>query len=298
VVQTRPGTIGRALRVLLCALAGLGAALAADAWWQLHRPLNLAQSTTIDLPSGQGFDRLLEAIARQQVFTSRRQRIYLSLYARAAHLTAAAKAGEYALDPGQTPLGLLALLLSGKTVLHELRLIEGWRFAQAWKAIQDEPNLNHSLAGSDADAEAAAVMQALGRDGQSPEGRFFPDTYRFPRNTTDLALLRQAYAAMERTLAAEWDRRDPGLPYDSPEQALIMASIVEKETGMASERAAVAGVFVRRLRLGMRLQTDPTVIYGLGAGYDGNIHSRDLSSDTPYNTYTRDGLPPTPIWLP
>jgi UPF0755 protein len=192
------------------------------------------------------------------------------------------------------PVDLIALLVSGKVLLHELRLVEGWTFAQALQAVRGNPVLQHTLT----DYTPRAVMTALGKPELHPEGRFYPDTYKFARGTSDLAFLQRAFTAMEQVLAAEWAQRSQEVPYRNADEALIMASIVERETGAPGERAEIAGVFVRRLQKRMRLQTDPSVIYGLGASFDGNLRRRDLLSDTPYNTYTRAGLPPTPICLP
>jgi UPF0755 protein len=288
--KKRKGRAGLLFLLLLGTLAGV----AGDGWMQLNAPLAISRADTVELESGQRLNSLSRQLDNRGLFDNPRQRLYLLAYARLHGEAALLKAGEYAVEPGLTPLGLLATLTSGKVLLHELRIIEGWRFAQAWKLIQADPNVNHTLG----EANAEAVMQALGKAGMSPEGRFFPDTYRFPRHTSDLTLLRNAYAAMDKVLSAEWAGRAPELSYTSPEQALTMASLVEKETGAAAERPLIAGVFLRRLHGGMRLQTDPAVIYGLGDAYDGNIHVEDLRTDTPYNTYTRDGLPPTPICLP
>jgi UPF0755 protein len=280
--------------LLFLLLLGTLVAIAADGWMQLNAPLAIAHADTVELESGQRLVSLSRQMDGRGLFDNPRQRLYLLAYARAHGEAAQLRAGEYAVAPGLTPLGLLSTLTSGKVVLHELRIIEGWRFAQAWKQIQADPNVNHTLG----EANAEAVMQALGRAGVNPEGRFFPDTYRFPRHTSDLTLLRNAFAEMDKVLAAEWAARAPDASYTSPAQALIMASLVEKETAAPAERPVIAGVFQRRLQLGMRLQTDPAVIYGMGDAYDGNIHAENLRSDTPYNTYTRDGLPPTPICLP
>lgn len=276
------------LVLLLTVLAG------ADIWNQLHAPLDLDQAETVDVVLGSRFHVTLDGLRERGVLTSWRQQFYLWAYARGRGEASQIKAGEYALQPGLTPLGLLALMRSGKTVLHEVRLVEGWRFGQALAVIR----ASGDVAQTRRDGDGAALMAAIGKPGLDPEGRLFPDTYRFPKGTSDISLLRQAAAAMDRHLAAEWAERAPNLPYDRPDQALVMASLIEKETGAPDERARIAGVFVRRLQLGMRLQTDPTVIYGMGSTYDGNIRSRDLLADTPYNTYTRDGLPPTPICLP
>jgi UPF0755 protein len=212
------------------------------------------------------------------------------------HLQAARKlkAGEYPLTPELTPRSLLGLFSEGRVMQYTLALIEGQTFAELRRRIEAHPVLEQTLQGLD----DAAVMEKLGHADEHPEGLFLADTYHFPRHTTDLDFLRRAYSAMQQTLQAAWETRDEGLPLESAYEALILASIVEKETGVAEERAQIAGVFVRRLRSGMKLQTDPTVIYGMGESFDGNIRRNDLTRDTPYNTYTREGLPPTPIATP
>ena len=280
------------LVVFLCVIAA--AALAVDGWVQLNQPLHIGQPTTIELATGQHFASLLQQMQDRGMFDHPRQRLYLLLYARGRRSAGALRAGEYAVEPGITPIGLIGLLQSGHILLHELRLTEGWTFSQALQAIEAEPSLDHTLA----DRSRSAVMQAVGEPGRDPEGHFFPDTYRFAKYTTDAVILRKAAQAMDKLLAEEWALRAPGLPYENPDQALTMASLVEKETGQSSERARIAGVFVRRLRMGMRLQTDPSIIYGLGNAFEGNLHLQDLRNDGPYNTYTRSGLPPTPICLP
>ena len=282
--------LGRDLLLLLVLLL----LIAFDARLQLHTPLNADKPQAAELEPGQRPGAFFQQLSQRGLFASTRQRLYLLLYARLHGTAASLKAGEYAIEPGMTPVELLAVMASGKVVQHELRLVEGWRFAQAWRLIQADPDLNHTLG----NADSATILQALGIAGQSTEGILFPDTYRFPKHTTDLAFLKHARAEMERVLNEEWANRAPNLPYTGPEQALIMASLVEKETGLASERPQIAGVFVRRLELGMKLQTDPAVIYGMGDAYTGNIRTADLRTDTPYNTYTREGLPPTPICLP
>jgi len=204
------------------------------------------------------------------------------------------KAGEYEIRPGTTPPQLLDLLASGRVIQYPLTLVEGWTFHQAIAAIGADPILVADLAGlSDED-----ILARIGHPGVHPEGRLFPDTYLFPRGMGALDLIKRVYGRMESVLAEEWDKRAPGLPLKDPYEALILASIVEKETGLAAERPEIAGVFVRRLHKGMKLQTDPTVIYGLGVAFDGNLKRADLTTDTPYNTYMRGGLPPTPIALP
>lgn len=205
------------------------------------------------------------------------------------------KAGSYALEHPLTPLQLLRKITEGDTVLGKLALIEGWTFQDMRRGVAANPGLNHDTRGM-SDTE---LLRAVGAGESHPEGLFFPDTYFFDKGSSELALYKRAYSAMRENLDTQWALRAPaGLPYRSPYEALIMASIIEKETGAAEERARIASVFVNRLRIGMRLQTDPTVIYGLGAAFDGNLRRDDLLTDTPYNTYTRGGLPPTPIALP
>ncbi len=202
--------------------------------------------------------------------------------------------GEYALEPGITPRRLLVNMGEGKVVSHRFTIVEGWNIRELRAALSRAAPLEHEIATMD----DAALMQALGAPGQHPEGRFLPETYVYTRGDSDLDILRRAHAAMAEALDAAWAARAPDLPLKNKDEALILASIVEKETGVASERAQIAGVFVRRLKAGMLLQTDPTVIYGMGQNYRGNIRRADLSTDTPYNTYTRAGLPPTPIAMP
>ena len=265
-----------------------------DAETLLQQPLPITQVQSFEIESGEMLPSALNQLATQKLIAPERLKIYLRLYARATDKANLIKAGEYELAPGINSVDLLNLIISGKTVLHELRLIEGWNFQQIMAAVNANEFLAHTLK----DADAAAIMKAIGKESLPAEGRFFPDTYHFPKRTTDIAFLQRAFAAMENTLNSEWAQRTPDVPYASPGDALIMASIIEKETGVSTERAEVAGVFVRRLRLGMKLQTDPTVIYGKGVAFDGNLTRADLQTDTPYNSYTRKGLPPTPICMP
>jgi UPF0755 protein len=213
--------------------------------------------------------------------------------ARREELAARIRAGEYRVEPGTTPRQMLDMFVAGRVWLHGITLPEGWSFHQALEAVRDNPYVTRT----DLAADREALLQALGLQGRSPEGMLFPDTYLFPRGTTDVEILRQAHGRLESELQAAWAGRQQDLPLDDPYQALILASIVEKETAAPEERPMIAGVFLNRLRLGMKLQTDPTVIYGLGGSFDGNLRRADLLRDTPYNTYTRAGLPPTPIAL-
>jgi len=204
------------------------------------------------------------------------------------------QAGEFRILDTMTPVSLLETLTRGDVIQHALTIVEGQTFREMLATIAASTQLAKTLGGLD----TAGIMTRLGHPGEHPEGRFLPDTYHFPRGTTDIAFLQRAYTAMQNRLDAEWEKREQDLPLKTPYEALILASIVEKETGNTGERPLIAGVFIQRLRRNMRLQTDPTVIYGLGEKFDGNIRFRDLKADTPYNTYTRSGLPPTPIALP
>ena len=204
------------------------------------------------------------------------------------------QAGYYVLPARITPYRLLEMLVNGEVTQAQITFIEGWSFAQLRAALDASPLLEHDTTG----LSEREILRRVGTDETHPEGLFFPDTYRFAPGSSDLRILAQAYQTMRTRLNTLWQTRAPGLPYASPYQALVMASIVEKETGLESERAMIAAVFVNRLRKHMRLQTDPSVIYGLGAKFDGNLRRRDLEADSPYNTYTRTGLPPTPIALP
>lgn len=204
------------------------------------------------------------------------------------------KAGEYLLESSMTTRQLLQQMVEGKVREYAITLVEGRNFREMMEVINANPNLGHSLKG----LSGSEIMEKIGHTGEHPEGRFLPETYHFTRGMSDVKLLRRAYEAMTERLQFEWENREEGLPFETPEEALIMASIVEKETGVEHERPMIAGVFIRRLQKGMRLQTDPTVIYGMGLDYDGNLRRRDLLKDTPYNSYTRAGLPPTPIAMP
>ena len=220
--------------------------------------------------------------------------ILFSLFARATGRGGRIKAGSYELKPGASPAKLLTQLVRGEFAQESLTIIEGWTFKQMRAAIAASPDLRHDTAGL-SDTE---LMAKISNDYALPEGLFFPDTYLFAKGASDLQIYRQAYAMLTKKLIDAWDKRDPALPYRTPYEALTMASIVEKETGQKSERGLIAGVFVNRLKQGMPLQTDPTVIYGMGERYHGVIHKADLLADTAHNTYTRRGLPPTPISLP
>jgi len=280
-----------ALLVMLVILAG--AVLAADVGRFFTSPLHNGTGQMVTVKSGMSFRSIAERLVEQNIIVNPRDARYLSLYARATGTASQIKAGEYAIPAHQTPAHLVDLLVSGKTRQYRMTLVEGWRFSDFRKMLDDSDAIDHRLSGK-TDAE---VMAAIGHPDQHPEGRFMPDTYLYPRGMTDIAFLQRAYAAMQRYLDKAWDERSDEAVVDTPYDALILASIVEKETAVPAERTRIAGVFSRRLQKGMLLQTDPTVIYGI-VDYDGNIRRSDLRRDTPYNTYTRAGLPPTPIAMP
>ncbi len=283
------------MRVFLVLVLVL-AALAGGAWMEYQRflakPLALEEETLIlDVPRGTSLRALSEDL------TARGMLPHPYFFMAMAYVTKNAgliKAGEYEVRTGMTPPRLLDLLISGKVVQRAITLVEGWTFQQALAAVTGDTRLVTELD----EASPEEVMRRLGRPDEHPEGRLFPDTYYFSKGATDLDILRRAFETMEATLSEEWEQRADGLPLEDPYQALILASIVEKETGLASERGAIAGVFVRRMQTGMKLQTDPTVIYGLGEDFDGNLTRAHLQQSTPYNTYVHAGLPPTPIALP
>ncbi len=251
----------------------------------------LSAAVTVEIPPGQSLYQTAHVLYEHGVVRHPRVFVWLTrLEGHAEHL----QAGEYRFQPGTTPDRIIAKLVTGNVVQHHVTLVEGWDFRQVMYTLEHQPALKHTLAG----LSPEQIMARLGHPRQKPQGRFFPDTYAFPRGTADVDILRRAYRKMQTVLHQEWGRRQPGLPLKTPYQALTLASIIEKETGKPGERARVAGVFIRRLRLGMPLQTDPTVIYGLGASYHGKLHAADLRRNTPYNTYIHKGLPPTPISIP
>ena len=272
-------------------------AVAAVAVWvwqamqQLHEPIALEHPQLFEVAPGSSFRTIA---LRMQDDGLVNRALWLRIWARWHGEARDIKAGEYEITPGASPLDALHQMVAGRVKLWPVQFIEGWTFRDLRKTLDDNPHLDHITR----DLSADSIMAALGHSGEHPEGRFFPDTYMVERGRSDLAVLQQAYDRMASVLAQEWANREPDLPYKGPYQALIMASIVEKETGLPSERAQIAGVFVRRLVKGMRLQTDPTVIYGLGKDYNGNLTRHDLDADDPYNTYRRTGLPPTPIAMP
>jgi UPF0755 protein len=274
--------------VVLLLLAGL----AGGAWWWASQPLAL-KSSPLDFRVAPG-SSLRSAIAQMREAGIDVDPTLLAALARFNRSDTAIKAGSYSVSEGITTLQLLDKMLKGKVTQGELTLVEGWTFRQWQARMEAHPDLKHELTG----LSDTQIIERMGLTGTSLEGQLFPDTYLFDKQSSDLELLARANRAMRRKLEKEWAVRAEGLPYKTPDEALIMASIIEKETGRESDRNLVAAVFVNRLRKGMLLQTDPTVIYGLGDKFDGNLRRRDLLADTPYNTYTRRGLPPTPIAMP
>jgi UPF0755 protein len=260
--------------------------------WYAVTPLEMSKlPAEVEIPPGAGFRTAMRQLEGAGVRVQRRE---FELLARALGRERDIKAGNYFFTQEPTPLELLAKLTRGDVMQAEVRLIEGWTFAQFRAELDASPSLRHDSKGLD-DAE---LLKRLQISEAHPEGLFFPDTYLFAKGSSDLNVLRRAYRAQERHLKTEWETRSPDVPYSTPYEALIMASIVEKETGKPEERDRIAGVLVNRLRIGMRLQVDPSVIYGLGAAFDGNLKKAHLLEDGPYNTYTRAGLPPTPIAMP
>ena len=269
------------------------AAIAGGLWWYSGQPLALG-TNSVDFTVTPGSS--MRSAARQAASVLPVHADLLVLLARLSGRDTQIKAGSYEIENGITPQGLIDKLTRGDVTMQELAIPEGWTFRQFRAALDAHAGVTHLTRGLD---DAAVLARLALADGPAhPEGWFFPDTYLFAKGAKDVDILRRAHRAMKKRLAGEWERRAPNVPYASAYEALIMASIVEKETGQAKERPQIAGVFVNRLRRGMLLQTDPTIIYGLGVSFDGNLRKRDLTTDGPYNTYTRGGLPPTPIALP
>ncbi|WP_233843048.1 endolytic transglycosylase MltG [Dyella sp. 2HG41-7] len=289
---------GRAFgRFVLFVLLVAFVAAAGWFWRDFNRfavtPLRVsATGESIDIGRGTSFKDIVHQLRAEGLTTS--APFYWRLLAERMHVAGRLHAGEYAVTPSITPEQLLDNMAQGKVMQRNVTIVDGWTFRDVLQSLSKADKLKHDTDGLD----DAAIMQKLGAPGEKPEGRFLPETYAYVKGDSDLDVLRRAHEAMTKTLASLWAQRDPNVPLHSPYDALILASIIEKETGRADERSRVAGVFVRRLQKNMLLQTDPTVIYGMGSSYTGNIHKSDLTTDTPYNTYTRPGLPPTPIAMP
>jgi UPF0755 protein len=279
-------------RVLLVLLLAACAVVAGSAYWWLNRPLPLAADT---VETSIEFGTPPRDIAMQWVQAGvQASPILLYEWFRWSGESRKIRAGSYEISRGTTPISLLNKMVRGDETLAVVRFTEGWTFRQ----MRAELAKAEALKPTTASMSEAEIMQAIGAPGVAPEGRFFPDTYAYSKGSPDIAVLARAYRAMQRRLQSAWAERTPDTPLKNSDEALTLASIVEKETGQSADRGRVAGVFVNRLRVGMPLQTDPSVIYGMGAAFDGNLRKRDLQTDTPYNTYTRAGLPPTPIAMP
>jgi len=257
---------------------------------EMHSEMSLSQTESIVFSRGSSIRTLANQLIEKGLLKNKN---YFLIWGKLNRQSTRLQAGEYLITPGMTLAALLDTMVAGDIVQHNITLIEGHTFRQVFDAIQQNSILTKQLSGLSDDE----IMEKLGHEGEHPEGRFYPDTYYVSRGVTDVELLRRAYDAMAKILQEEWQQREEGLPLKTSYEALILASIVEKESAIAEERPLIAGLFINRLRKKMRLQTDPTVIYGI-ENYDGNIRFRDLRKDTPYNTYTRRGLPPTPIALP
>jgi UPF0755 protein len=282
--------------LLLVVLLAIAAAIgwAGNTYMHLKRtPQNLRTTRpTLEVARGEGFNDIVAQL-RQEKLTEAPPLLWRALAMRLG-VANRLHAGEYALAPGMTPTVLLENMAAGKVLHRRVTLVDGWTFAQVRQALRHAPGLAHDI---DALSDQQ-VMAKLGDASQSPEGEFMPDTYDYVLGMSDLDVLERAHKAMQDFLAKEWTERDQAVPLETPYEALILASLVEKETAVPAERPQIAGVFERRLKLGMKLDTDPSVIFGMGSSYTGKIHKSDLETDTPYNTYMRAGLPPTPIALP
>ncbi len=258
----------------------------------METPLAIpAGGLEFDIPAGSSFSSVSRNMVAAKLITND---FWLRAHVRWHGKAGAIQAGHYWIENGATPLSLLEQFTKGTVRLYDFTLVEGWNYRETLKALQ----ANEAVQATMTDEDWPALLESLEATHSHPEGLFLPETYRFPRGTTDRAVLGQAYALMQEVLAAEWNVRSEDAPVQSPYEALILASIVEKETARADERPRIAGVFARRIQQRMRLQTDPTVIYGIGPAFDGNLTRKHLTTDTPYNTYTRHGLPPTPIAMP
>lgn len=282
-------------QLLTLLFVGVALAILAGTVWlrnYLYTPLPVATGGyQLEVPPGTTLGTVARKLSADGIIAAPAM---LALYGRLSGQAGQIKAGEYVLKAGLTAHGLLVQLVAGRVLLHSFTLVEGWTVTEIMAALKKSEVLTKTLPVTD----AATLARQLELDFQSAEGQFLPETYFFPRGTTDAELLRMSHAALQKALTAAWDGRDPDLPLRSSHELLVLASIIERETALATERPLIAGVFIRRLQKGMLLQTDPTVIYGLGAEFDGNLTRRHLETDTPWNTYTRLGLPPTPIASP
>ncbi len=280
--------------IKVCVIIGAIAVLSFAAYlaYYAKSPLNIpSASQDVSIKANSGLSSIANQLVEQGVI---KNKLLFIVLARLMGKEASLQAGEYTLNANVTPYELLLSLSSGKTTQAKITFIEGKTFKDMLASLEKNPAVTNTVQ----QLSNADIMALINAEQSHPEGMFFPDTYYFDRGTKDIVLLKRAHEIMTTKLEQAWQGREQGLPYKNSYEALIMASIVEKETGMASERPMIAGVFVNRMRIGMKLQTDPTVIYGMGDGFDGNIRRKDLRKDTSYNTYTRYGLPPTPIAMP
>ncbi|MDJ0759187.1 MAG: endolytic transglycosylase MltG [Woeseiaceae bacterium] len=284
------------LKFALVSITALGVAIAAfvafDYQQFLNTPVDVAEDGLVfEVRSGSSLTAVSNDLSNAGVIDNP---TFFRLHAQLNDKSGSIQAGEYLILPSMSPRDVLEQFTSGDVRLYAFTIIEGWNRWELLAALAADPNLEATLS----DEDWPAFLETLASESSNPEGLFLPETYHFPRNTSDRDLLRDAYRAMQKTLSEEWERRSPDAAVTTPYEALILASIIEKETARVDERARISGVFTRRLNKRMRLQTDPTVIYGLEPGFNGNITRRDLRTDTPYNTYRRGGLPPTPIAMP
>jgi UPF0755 protein len=292
----RGGVLLRIVLLLLLGLIGVGVA----AWFDYQRFSNASlpiagNDATIDVARGSSYPQIVADLRRADIAGhGLRDGIYWRTLGRELGVAGRLHAGEYALPPGITPRELLRKMAAGEVVQHRFTIVDGWTFKQLRLALANEAGLQQTLPG----ATDEDIAHRVGIDDGKAEGWFLPETYAWIKGESDFDVLKRAHDAMRKTLDKLWPARASDVKVDTPYQTLILASIIERETAQPAERAQIAGVFTRRLKFGMRLQTDPTVIYGMGDSYAGNIRRVDLETDTPYNTYTRDGLPPTPIALP
>ena len=289
-------TKGRIRKTL--ALLMMAAVVAVGLLWQHYQAfadkslVMSSQERILSVEPGDGFHNVLDKLRALGV--NQGNDLEWKALAKQMKVASHLQVGDYAITSGLSPRSILQRLEDGDIIQRKFALIDGWNIRDVRRALKNTANIAH-ITGELSDTE---LMAKLGAEGVHPEGRFLPETYLYSRGTSDLDLLQRAYKGMQEALAEAWDNRQDGLPLTSPDELLTLASIIEKETGAAEERPMISGVFIRRMNTGMRLQTDPTVIYGIGSAYDGNIRKKDLLTDTPYNTYTRDGLPPTPIAMP
>lgn len=278
-------------RLLFYIVAGI---ILSVSWFYLHVHSSISLPTKpfeLSIASGSNLNQVSQQLVDGGLIPSKWSFILLARY---LEQESAIKAGDYEISEGMTQIALLRYLTKGDSKQRDIKFIEGWTFAQMRKALDDHPEIKHDST----ELTDQQILQHIGAEETSAEGLFFPDTYFFVRGESDLNIFRRAYQALKNHLQTHWEARSESLPIATPYEALVLASIIEKETGVENDRPEIAGVFINRLRKGMRLQTDPTVIYGLGKEFDGNLRKKDLLADQPYNTYTRAGLPPTPIALP